>query len=197
MKFMKYILSRYTSMSKFLIAPIMACIVLLGGCTKNFEQINTDPTRLSELEPLDLRSMFPGTIVGCLVGTNYWASSLTAGLFAQHFASTQNNHSFQRYLVPNSMGSTLYRAWYLNAMAPLENIIHATADKDPTLNAVARIWKVFVLHRTTDTWGPIPYSQIGEPGMVIEFDSQKDIYYDFFNELEVATTLLKNNLSTA
>lgn len=176
---------------------ILFSILLFFGCTREFDEINTDQTRLDELSGLDLRSMFPGTIVGCLVGTSYWASSLTAGLFAQHFASTQNNHSFQRYLVPNSMGRTLYRAWYLNAMAPLETIIQATTDKDPTLNAVARIWKVFVLHRTTDTWGPIPYSQIGEPGRVIEFDSQKDIYYDFFKELDEATTLLKNNMGTA
>src|SRR5690606_30882387 len=84
-----------------------------------------------------------------------------------------------------------------NAMAHLETIIQATTDKDPTLNAVARIWKVLVLHRTTDTGGPIPYSQIGEPGRVIEFDSQKDIYYDFFKELDEATTLLKNNMGTA
>lgn len=181
--------------TKMFVVKLLACLMLLAGCTKKFEEINTDPTRLAELEPLDVRSMFPGTIVGCLVGTNYWASSLTAGLFAQQFASTQNNHSFQRYLVPNSMGNTLYRAWYLNAMAPLENIIASTEGKDQTLNAVARIWKVFVMHRVTDTWGPVPYSKIGESGRIVEFDSQKDIYYAFFQELDKANTALKSNIT--
>lgn len=192
---MKNNLSIY--MKRALAVKLIACLMLVTGCTKKFEEINTDPTRLAELSALDLRSMFPGTIVGCLVGTSYWASSLTAGLFAQQFASTQNNHSFQRYLVPNSMGNTLYRAWYLNAISPLENIINSTQGKDLTLNAVARIWKVFVLHRVTDTWGPIPYSQIGASGNSIAFDSQKDIYYDFFKELDEATADLKNNLGVA
>ncbi|MBL7734201.1 MAG: SusD/RagB family nutrient-binding outer membrane lipoprotein [Chitinophagaceae bacterium] len=185
----------YASFKTLFFAYLVGSIVFLSGCTKNFEEINTDPTRLSVLDPLDVRSMFPGTLVGSLVGTNYWASSLTAGLFAQQFASTQNNHSFQRYLVPNSMGSTLYRAWYLNAIAPLENIIKSTQENEPTLNAVARIWKVFVMHRLTDTWGPVPYSQIGESGRVVEFDSQKDIYYGFFSELEEAVVLLRNNIN--
>lgn len=181
--------------TKMNLLKLFAGLLLIVSCTKNFEQINTDPTRLSELSPLDLRSLFPGTVVGALVGTSYWASSLTAGLFAQQFASTQNNHSFQRYLIPNNMGSTLYRSWYLNAISPLESIIQATEDKDPTLNAVARIWKVFVLHRATDTWGPIPYSKIGEPGRIVDFDSQKDTYFDFFKELDEATATLKNNLN--
>src|SRR5690606_24180430 len=59
-----------------------------------------------------------------------------------------------------------------------------------------RIWKVFVLHRATDTWGPIPYSKIGEAGRVIDFDSQKDIYYDFFKELDEAGEILKANMAT-
>lgn len=191
---MRYIISRnYPLRRVSVIAHLIAFVVFLSGCTKRFEEINTDPTRISQLEPLDVRSMFPGTIVGSLVGTNYWASSLTAGLFAQQFASTQNNHSFQRYLVPNSMGSTLYKAWYLNAIAPLENIIKSTSENEPTLNAVARIWKVFVMHRVTDTWGPVPYSHIGESGRIIEFDSQRDIYYGFFKELDEAVAALKSN----
>ena len=194
MKCMNFKLPFARSAKKYIIVSLVTGFLFLGGCTKNFEQINTDPTRLAQLEPLDLRSMFPGTITGSLVGTSYWASSLTAGLFAQQFASTQNNHSFQRYLVPNSMGRTLYRAWYLNAIAPLENIIAATSESEPTLNAVARIWKVFVMHRVTDTWGPVPYSQIGESGRVIEFDSQQDIYYDFFKELDESVALLRNNI---
>jgi len=193
---MKHRYSRnYALLKTLFFAHLVGSIVFLSGCTKNFEEINTDPTRLAVLDPLDVRSMFPGTVVGSLVGTNYWASSLTAGLFAQQFASTQNNHSFQRYLVPNSMGSTLYRAWYLNAIAPLENIIKSTEENEPTLNAVARIWKVFVMHRLTDTWGPVPYSKIGESGRVVGFDSQKDIYYGFFDELEEAAALLRSNIS--
>ena len=174
---------------------LIAGLLLLSGCTKNFEKINTDPTRLLTLSSTDLRSLFPGSIVQTFVGTSYWASSLGPGLFSRQFASTQVAHSFQRYLIPDFMPATIYNAWY-GALSPLQNIIDATRDNAPTLNAVARIWKVFILHRATDTWGPIIYSQIGSPGKVLTFDSQKDVYYDFFKELESADSLLKNNLNT-
>lgn len=172
---------------------LLACLMLLAGCTKNFEKINTDPTRLATLSSTDLRSLFPASIVQTFVGTSYWASALGPGLFSRQFASTQVAHSFQRYLIPDFMPATIYNAWY-GAMSPLQNIINATKENSPTINAVARIWKVFILHRATDTWGPIIYSQIGSPGRVITFDSQKDVYYDFFRELESADSLLKNNL---
>ena len=174
---------------------LIASLMLLARCTKNFEKINTDPTRLLILSSTDLRSLFPGSIVQTFVGTSYWASSLGPGLYSRQFASTQVAHSFQRYLIPNFMPATIYNAWY-GAMSPLQNIIDASGDNAPTINAVARIWKVFILHRATDTWGPIIYSQIGSPGRVITFDSQKDVYYDFFKELESADSLLKNNLNT-
>lgn len=173
---------------------LIACLMFIAGCTKDFEEINTDPTRLATLSSMDIRSLFPGSIVQTFVGTSYWASALGPGLFSRQFASTQVAHSFQRYLIPDFMPNTIYNAWY-GALSPLQNVINMSGDNDPTLNAVARIWKVFILHRATDTWGPIIYSQIGSPGRVVTFDSQKDVYYDFFEELESADSLLRNNLS--
>ena len=48
---------------------------------------------------------------------------------------------------------------------------------------------------TTDDWGPIQYSKIGDKGTTISYDSQKDIYYDFFKELDEASKNLKSNIN--
>ena len=37
---------------------IVACVQVLSGCTKNFEEINTDPTRFTELTPAIIPKAF-------------------------------------------------------------------------------------------------------------------------------------------
>src|SRR5690606_31408399 len=174
---------------------ISVFLLVLGGCTQEFEEINTDPGRLSELTASDNRSLFPSAQMAGLNSAGYIVTTaLFAGVYSQHFASTQPAHMSHRYLIVQDWVSSQWRNTYVSAMPALVTIIEQTSDKEPTLNAIARIWKVFVLHRATDYWGPIPYSKIGEKSTVIEYDSQKEIYYDFFKELEEATTMLKNNL---
>lgn len=172
-------------------------VLLLGSCTKNFEEINTDPAGLKTLSPPDLRSLFPGALVSGLgVSYNETTMMLFAGVYSQHFAGTNPAQESHRYVIVQRW-MDIWPGTYINVMPKLINIIEATNDgSEPTMNAIARIWKVYTFHRLTDYFGPIPYSKIGQDTTVVHYDSQKDIYYDFFKELEEATTDLKNNLST-
>ena len=188
---MKFNITRVRGISFFL-----ACTLILASCTKDFEEINTNPVRLSELTPLDTRSLFPGAIIAGVNSDGYIiTTALFAGVYSQHFASTQPAHMSHRYLVVQGWVFLQWLNTYVSAMPALVNIIEQSKGKDPTLNAIARIWKVYVLHRTTDYWGPIPYSKIGDKGTTISYDSQKDIYYDFFKELDEASKDLKNNIN--
>lgn len=184
------------SYKKSLGCAMLSGLLVFSGCTKNFEEINTDQSRLSELSPADNRSLFPKAVMAGLNQTSYIVTSaLFAGVFSQHFASTQPAHMSHRYLIVDNWINSYWSNTYVSAMPPLANIIESTKGKDPTLNAVARIWKVFVLHRATDYWGPIPYSKIGDKGTTIAYDSQKDIYFDFFKELDESAALLKANMA--
>lgn len=63
---------------------------------------------------------------------------------------------------------------------------------DQAIFSVAQIVKIMGYHRTTDMFGPIPYSKI-EPGLTaVAYDSQEDIYKSFLNELEEAVNTLNN-----
>src|SRR2546421_4685674 len=177
---------------------LLLSTVILTGCTKNFQEINTDPTRLTSLDPNDVKSLFPNAEYAGLY--NGWAYQTSQGLFAdqyaQYFAGTQPAFDSHRYVIHQTWVQDQWINAYASTMPSLFTIIKETkGGKAPTLNAIARIWKVFVLHRTTDYYGPIPYSKIGSDSSVIAYDSQKDIYFDFFKELTEATTDLKNNLS--
>ena len=50
------------------------------------------------------------------------------------------------------------------------------------------------MHRVTDTYGPIPYSQIGSNGEIsVPYDSQEDVYKKMFEELNAAIETLASN----
>ena len=174
----------------------VATIVILAGCTKNFEEINTNPSGLKELASPDLRSLFPGALVsGMSAGYNETPTMLFAGVYSQQFAGMNPAQESHRYVIVQRW-MDIWPGTYVNTMPKLVNIIAATkGGKEPSMNAVARIWKVYTFHRLTDYFGPIPYSKIGKDTTVVTYDSQKDIYYDFFKELDEATTDLKANLT--
>lgn len=60
---------------------------------------------------------------------------------------------------------------------------------------IANIIKVAAMSRVTDTYGPIPYSQIGKDGKVeTPYDSQEKVYDKFFEELTQAVNMLNAKL---
>lgn len=62
--------------------------------------------------------------------------------------------------------------------------------------AVAKIVRVLTMSRITDTYGPIPFSEIGADGVIkTPYDSQQDIYSAFFAELAEARQMLQNAIS--
>jgi hypothetical protein len=178
---------------------VLLLAFVLSSCVKNFEKINTDPTKLTSLSPSDVRSLFPNALYEGLTHSGPYqqtAQALFADQYAQYFAQTATYFASHRYAIIDSWIQTQWVGVYVKTLPSLVIIINETKKNDlPTLNAIARIWKVFVLHRTTDYYGPIPYSEIGSTNKNIKYDAQKEIYYDFFKELTEAASDLKNNLA--
>lgn len=176
----------------------LTIMLFTTGCTDNFIERNTDPAGLYSLGLDDLKSLFPNALYrGWNQGSYQTGQNLTGDMYAQYFFCTQTAFGSHRYVINQMWMQSFWTGTYVQTMPSLVTIINESEAGDlPTVNAIARIWKVFILNRTTDYIGPIPYSQMGNyvEGEGVAYDSQKDIYYDFFKELDEATQLLKNNL---
>ena len=192
---MKY---NITFPKKIRIGLIVISALLWASCTENFEERNTNPSGLETLNPEDVKSLFPNALYrGWNQGSYQTGQNLTADMYCQFFAGTQPAFASHRYVINQMWMQSFWTGTYVSTLPSLFTIINETSGGDlPTLNAIARIWRVFIMNRITDYFGPIPYSQIGSAEREIPYDDQKDIYYDFFKELEEATTDLKNNLET-
>ena len=178
---------------------MLSTIFILSSCTKEFEERNTNPTKLTTLAPADVKGLFTSAQYASLnvgPGVDYQqAQGMYADTYAQYISVTQTAFPNDRFAINMSWLSYQWISTYVRSLPPIVNIIKETQTPETkALNAIARIWKVFILHRTTDYYGPIPYSKIGIDALEVPYDSQKDIYYDFFKELTEASADLKANL---
>ena len=178
---------------------VLSTLLIALGCTKNYGDINTDPTRLPQLVNDDIRGLFTNAEYMAMYSGDgsaeyQYAQGFFADLYAQYSAITATFDPTDRY---NITQEWIQEQWIgtFRAMAPLVNILKATKDPEKkAMNAIARIWKAWTIHRATDYYGPFPYTYIGVDSTVIPYDKQEDIYHDLFKELKEATDDLEANI---
>lgn len=184
---------------------VIALLALGSGCTGKFTDINKNPYDFTEA---DLKGDFQ------LMG----APITQAQLYLIHYndpptAQLQQNLNadiFSGYMMSptpfegniNNMNYGLLYIWnnypwnevYHWVMKPCVFAQEKSGDKYPDFYAWATIMKVEAMHRISDTYGPIIYSHFGDTNKenTFEYDSQRDVYYRFFHDLDTAINLLTN-----
>ncbi len=174
--------------SRYIIFLFFA-LVFFVSCTSDFEELNENPLGLTE-DRIDVDNLFTRAIVyGALRYTVFQRSQM---LYTQHYIQWYSisvpYFETGRYIYRNDWSTAYWEAAYADFGMQIQQVIDITANK-PLLvneNAIARIWKVFVVHRITDFWGDVPYSQAWSGNLTPSYDSQEFIYNDMLNELELA-----------
>lgn len=69
-------------------------------------------------------------------------------------------------------------------------IFHKKGLTDQAVFSVAQIVKIMAFHRSTDMFGPLPYSQVSPGEIRTAYDSQQEIYTSFYEELKEAIQIL-------
>ena len=175
----------------FTIFIIAFCTV---GCTKHFEELNTDPTTLSGLTPATIPNAFAKAQYQGIYGDPgiyQLVRNLFVDYWSQYFAVVDPGIPTDRYLLRADWTFYQWGSLYSNTWPTLKLVIEATENTDPEANAIAKIWKAYIFHQATDWYGPIPYSQAGNGDLSIPYDSQEAIYDNMFKLLDSAVTTLK------
>ncbi len=185
------------------IAIVMALILTLGACTKDFETINVNPNRPSSV-PLDYLLAQSTLMIageGGDPGYRSWRTNIIyAAMMMQHMSSIEVG--FYRGTVYTFQGD-LSAAWferaYPNSIKNLVNLIEL-AKKDPknvNITSMARILRVIEMATLTDIYGDVPYSEAGYGALTgvfsPKYDEQKAIYADMLKELDEAGAALSTS----
>jgi Susd and RagB outer membrane lipoprotein len=176
---------------------LLFALTVISSCTKNFEEINTDTTRPNPASS-DANSLFGAAVSNGLMRAFEMqrVQALYPDLYSQYFATSAVYFPTDRYGYNTTW---LEAGWNLIFPRDINNLITIMNSPAalPEQKAVARIWKVFLLHRYVDIYGDIPYFNVGYSNKPQVFDAQKDIYYDFFKELDESYNILNTSTSGA
>jgi hypothetical protein len=167
--------------------------ILLASCTKDFQEINTDPNNTSNVLP---QQLLAPALVNTLTYNMLRNRNFNNELMQVTVNMTDAEGSVFRYDYRNNWADYLYNGWYTQ----LTNFkdIYKLAGEQITFNksymAISLICQSWIYSMLTDTYGDIPYSQsnLARDSAIYEpaFDRQKDIYLDIFKKLDSANTLL-------
>ncbi|HEY4289375.1 MAG TPA: SusD/RagB family nutrient-binding outer membrane lipoprotein [Puia sp.] len=176
---------------------ILSALLLTGavGCTKNFESYNTNPTYLSPEQSVSILSQSYGPLEQAIYADYQTAQNLNADGYAGYFTSPTNfsaSLNDQTYTLIDGWSRSAFVDQYNQVMAPVAKIAAAGVPAShPDMWAVALLIQVDAMDRVTDRFGPIPYSKAGSSFTSIDYDSQKDVYTRFFNQIDTAVASLK------
>jgi hypothetical protein len=180
----------------------LAMLILSVSCTGDFDEINTNPNTLTA-DQLDATLAGPSFANALYKGISHssWAlpeddpgtfgliTMLHSMLFTHYFSAGPTDWATERNGINDGWRGRGWLRFYTLAVPSLRNTYTASEGNAEAL-AIVDIWKVFMFHRFTDSWGAVPYSKAGKGGASVAYDSQEAMYQDFFNLLDAANTTL-------
>jgi hypothetical protein len=163
------------------------------SCTRNFDEINTNPSALTSVGKLEFGYMFTRAESGACMNQGYYQTvqNLYTDLYAQYFSLNTTSFSTDRYVMNDGWLGRLGVVTYVFAMPNLKTIMD-NSDPNSGEYALANILWVYAFHHLTEYFGPVAYLQAGEPIASIPYNSEKEIYQDFFKRLGASAATLKN-----
>jgi hypothetical protein len=171
--------------------------ILLGSmtaCTKDFEEINTNPNVVEKPNP---NFLFSRAQLDGLNNNYFFTNILECGGMLQHYATYKEASGVgDKYLSNEVYFSAYFNQIYPTALNETQIVIDAVKDNANDSNKlnIARIWKAYLYHRITDLYGDIPYSEAAKATssqiFLPKYDTQEFIYKDLLKELDEAATAL-------
>lgn len=194
-----------TSLYKF--AAACAVVSLMGtGCTKDFEDTNTNPAGvkpdvfLADFQAVILPLQNAQRNLVCYINWQYQlqqnlCSDIYSGYMMSPTPFNGGNNNGNYFMMDG------WNEWILNIA--YDGVLQANADYEKNklpykadlsdANAMSKILNVLEMHKCADIFGPVIYTKFGKPNadLSVDFDSQQDAYKAFFADLDLAVANLK------
>lgn len=170
---------------------------LISGCTSDFQEININQRVLAQIDAATVGNVYASAQYnGLLYGGYSWqiAENLFSDLYVQYYSDWQTKFQTDRHNQNVDWSDAAWTTFYGGSAKDMEVVLNAT--KEPGFekeHALTQIMKVYFYQRFTDYWGPIPYSQVNNNQSSVPYDSQENIYRDFFVKLDSAVAVLSVN----
>lgn len=171
------------------IISVLVLVTFSSACTKEFEEINTDPNKIEKISP--------GTLLNPIIYSVSSFNTSRADDFT--FNIMQNGLPFpsvaggvHRYDISESAGNSTWNTYYRWINNVKEMKAAAIEAKDPNYEAIALTLNAWLYSLLSDSFGDVPMKEAvqGDKGIYQPaFDTQKEIYTTIISDLEKANAL--------
>lgn len=199
-------------MKKYIL-PVLAAVIAFSSvsCTGDFLERNTNPEQATD-EMLKHDNLSMGSYISQMIANvlpsyqrgedEYGSASfqvvqgLTGNIFSNYeAASNAGFHQTNEYnLMADGWQKALFEDVFVRAAAPWTQI-DRNRESQPAAAGLGDILKVAALHRVTDAYGPIPYTQLGSGAIHVSYDKQQDVYTAMFADLDNGISVLEAALA--
>lgn len=179
-----------------LAAVCLVTLALSSGCTKKFDQLNTDPTAYNptNFEPNYLLTTAQLAYTGSFdFSYETWRGNLIySSTLMQQLSTVIGYWAGDKYLLNQDYTAAYWQVAYPEQVKPIADLVKLTEGKaqHKNLHQIGRIMKAMILQRITDLYGDVPYKTAGlgyYSGVYFPvYDKQEEIYADILNEIEDA-----------
>ncbi|QHS62690.1 SusD/RagB family nutrient-binding outer membrane lipoprotein [Chitinophaga agri] len=189
---------------------LLSLLILPVACTRNFERINTNPYDVydDELQG-DFRLIGDPLVQSMLniyvsndVSVTQLQQNLMGDVFSGYMMTPspfQDNRNNITYDLLDTWNDDAWLTAYGNVMPNCRFVMDKCRGKYPDFYAWAQIIRVLAMHRVSDIYGPIIYTNYAviNADRSIDYDSQEEAYDAFFKDLDSAITSLSQYAASA
>lgn len=169
-------------------------LLLLGGCTKDFDEINTNPNSPDKISNPGL--LLPNIIRSA--ANNNLSNAFDRGSIAGDQLASSYASNFSNWTRADARG---YFCWnYYDYIRDLNEIIRVSEEQGlNNYKGIALVLRSWLFQALTDLYGPIPFreSAAGATGISKpRYEQQEAVYAGLIADLEEAATLLGSSDET-
>lgn len=164
-------------------------IIALASCTKNFEELNTNPNLIEKVTP---GSLVTPTVYGMSTYFTVRSYDFTWQMMQVGIPNPSITSGIHRYDVQESAGNGTWNNCYKYLRNIREMEAAAELYKQPAYKAIAITLKAYIMGILTDSFGDVPFSEALQAENKItqpRFDTQQQIYTSLIQQLEEANVI--------
>lgn len=183
-------------MNKIKILAAFLAISSLISCTKDFEKINTDPNRISQISP---GTLLNPTLYGMASFNMERADAFTFDLMQVSLPFPSVTGGLHRYELTENTGSSTWNTYYRWITNVKEMYAAAIKYENPNYQAIALTLNAWIYSNLTDAFGDVPMDEAsrGDEGIFRpRFNKQEEIYPKLLADLEEANNLYNSSNKT-
>lgn len=166
----------------------VAGLLIVSSCTKNFEEYNTMPYRPGYIIPAQLLTPMMRHIIGTHENESQMIDQMIGmeyGGYTSANTSWGTDGAFATYNPRQKWYGNMYNDLLKKIYGDWSKVQIATEAIGPVYQ-MAQIIRVGTMIKLTDTYGPIPYTQINGQDVTVAYDKQEDVYLAMIQDLTTA-----------